>query len=169
MGMGWPAATAASSRQLAHMVAPGRPPAVPPPYQLRRDGLYEKRARCRIGIPDVINGQRAGCNSALGPATKRGPECYPAAGPAQPLRRAAAARDEASAAPETGRAGHGSRQSGGSSPSTRSPAVASPRQRSPKASRQSSPCAPSRCTRLPSPRSSAASPPIGSRQPAHCQ
>jgi hypothetical protein len=141
-------------------------------YRRGRDCPWKKRARCGGAVPKRIQGQRSG-GDRLGypaapgrietPATSRAAEDLPLA--------AGGAWDEGSAAPGTRRglghvAGHSSstRSAGGSSPSARRPAVASLRQRSPKAMRQSNL---SRCTRLPSARSSAPSPPIGAPHPAH--
>ena len=138
-------------------------------YGQRDFGRPLQRARCPGGVPEVEDGQSAIRDGDFDIPPPGVVEGAAASGAAEAKRCAlppVGARREGAGTPRTccGRRGtaHADPPSaGGSNPSALSPAVASPRQRSPKASRQSSPRGPPRCTRLPSARSSAESPPIG--------
>ena len=156
-----------------------------------RDCPWKQCARCGSAIPERRHRQHTGGDcfghpSAPGriesPATRRAAEALGVAaggargeGPAAPgARRGVRGRSGRRPAARGNRFGRANRvrihrwlsgrsPAGGSSPSTCKPAVVSARQRSPKGSRQSSR---SKCTRLPSARSSAGKPPMGSPQRA---
>ena len=148
-----------------------------PGYRRRRDATWRKRARYRSAIPDVGDSQDAARDRPLTPSAQRGPERYPVCRGTEALRGAPASSSKGTPAPDARRRGRGrvdrrfgrgalircfhggvdvvhtgSKPGRGSSPRACRPAAASRRQRLPKASRQPSPCAPSRCTRLSSAR-----------------
>ena len=121
-----------------------------------RNAARKKRARCRSAVPDVGDGDNAGCDGPLTPSAQRGPERRPVCCAAEALRGAAASSWERAPAPEACRGGRGhidrrfgtvalircfdagaevghssSKSAGGSSPSPRRPAAASLRHCSP--------------------------------------
>jgi hypothetical protein len=76
----------------------------PLPLSLRpggRDGLSEKRTRCRIAVPDVVDAQDTGGHRSLSPPAERAPESRPALAAAEALRRAAAPCPKRPRAPPT--------------------------------------------------------------------
>jgi hypothetical protein len=69
-------------------------------FRRGRNGSWEKRARCGIAVPDVVDGQDAGGDGAFSPPAQRGPECHPTLDLAETLRRAASPRLERAGTPK---------------------------------------------------------------------